>query len=130
MSLFGDAVANKEKEEIVGKLKSYKDSSSFGSRQGAAFRRPNFPTLNKDVSGLKLSNCIDQDSGKFFSISRLRKDFLYLPVCEWNDSLSFHDGLKIMNSLKCVNSVFLNRRRSASAFPPVSQINSNMAPQF
>ena len=100
LSLFGDAVTNKEKEEIVKKLKSYEDSSSFNSRQGTGFGRPNFLTLNKDVSGLKLSNCMGQDSGKFFSILRLSKDFLYLPVHEWNDSLSFYDGLKIINSLK------------------------------
>ena len=71
LSLFGDAVTNKEKEEIVEKLKSYVDSSSFSSRQRTGFGSTNFPSLIKDVSGLKLSNCIDQDLGKFFSILRL-----------------------------------------------------------
>jgi len=28
-----------------------------------------YPTLNKDVSGLKLSNCIGQDSGNLFNIA-------------------------------------------------------------
>ena len=107
LSLFGDAITNKEKEKIVEKLKSCKDSSSFKSRQRTGFGRQNFPTLNKDVSGLKSSNCFGQNSGKFFSILRLSKDSLYLPVHEWNDSLSFPDGLKIINSLKCANSVFL-----------------------
>ena len=53
LSLFSDAVTNKEKEEIVEKLKSIEDSSSFSNRQGTGFGRPNFPTLNKDVSGRK-----------------------------------------------------------------------------
>ena len=43
LSLFSDAVTNKEKEEIVEKLKSYEDASSFCSRQGTGFGRPNFP---------------------------------------------------------------------------------------
>ena len=50
LSLFSDAFTNKEKEEIVEKLKSIEDSSSFSNRQGNGFGRPNFPTLlNKDV---------------------------------------------------------------------------------
>ena len=28
---------------------------------------------------------------------------MHFPVHEWSDSLSFQDGLKITNSLKCVN---------------------------
>ena len=52
LSLFSDAIRNKEKKEIVEKLKSYEDSSSFSSRQGTGFGRLNFPTLNKDVGGL------------------------------------------------------------------------------
>ena len=62
-----------------------------------------FPPRTKMFSGLKLSNCIGQDNEKVFSILRLSKDFLYLPVHEWSVSLLFQDGLKIINSLKCVN---------------------------
>ena len=61
----------RKKKKIVEKLKSYVDSSSFSGRQRTGFENTNFPSLIKDVSGLKLINCIDQDLGKLFSILQL-----------------------------------------------------------
>ena len=102
LALFSNTINVDIKEKMVTKMLKLGEGGLCTKRHGTGFGKPTFPMMPTKVTE-DLSRYVGIDSWSFFKIMKIKTDFLWKFLTDWESDDGYKKAKLIVNSISVVN---------------------------